>query len=365
MKIPKFIRNLIIIDWKPKLAALIIGTLVWSYVVYSARVTKEFKLQVQVRNLPPNLRILNPLETIENVTVRITGDKDIIQQVNEDMISCYLDLSHASPGKKDYPVMLDLSKIPDMIKSRVKISNYPRTITLTLKKISIKYNVPIKIRPEISVAKGYKIVQIEYNPKTIIIRGDEDKVEKVNEIIVPIIIKHRIRRSIDGRVIIQPPFDGIEIIGPRELRYYIEVSRNRKTKSLKRKLTRKTSTHTTKPPEVVKPSIQPKDKELKSQDLPMESEKEYLLNVDIINPSSSLKIVNKTDLKVQVILKGPPEVLAKVADVKAFINIAGYYKPGIYLLPIDVVILPREKGLESKLKIIKNPEKLAVNLQLW
>ena len=158
-----------------KIVCLLMSFLVFIYVRYEAEGNKEYQIDVEIRNIPSGLAILESdgLETLVNI--KVFKDKYIALP---EKIVAFIDLTNAKVGKNNYDIELDF----DMNKNtRLTTSIKPRKINLTLEETLSKN---VNIIPDIigKTNENAQLSGISINPKTVTIYGPQSLVSKISNI---------------------------------------------------------------------------------------------------------------------------------------------------------------------------------------
>ena len=158
-----------------KILCLLMSFLIFIYVRYEAEGNKEYQIDVEVRNIPSGLSILesDTLETL--VSIKVFKDKYIALP---EKIVAFIDLTNAKVGRNSYDVELDF----DMDKNaRLGTSIKPRRIYITLEETSSKN---VNIVPDIigKTNENVQLSSININPKTVNINGPQSLISKISNI---------------------------------------------------------------------------------------------------------------------------------------------------------------------------------------
>lgn len=120
-------RNLILNNLGLKLIALVLATLLWSYISSQQTIKKAISIPVKWYN-PPTGLVLQSMDS-KVVFVTIRGQKEDILKAQAADFSISLDLSKAKPGRQIYELTPEHVKTPSRIKV-IKLS--PEEVTIIM-----------------------------------------------------------------------------------------------------------------------------------------------------------------------------------------------------------------------------------------
>ena len=164
------------------LVLIVVGAFIlWPYASIQEA---DILVPVDSAKVPKGLIITNgPFKGIE---IRVRGPKSAIRSLSNHKIQYTMDLSGADIGVNTIPIHQDRISIPAGI-SVLKIN--PDIIPVKVES-EIQKKLPIKISLAGKPAKGYKVVGSETTPMTVILRGAQDMLGSMDEVLTkPIDIK--------------------------------------------------------------------------------------------------------------------------------------------------------------------------------
>ena len=150
------------------LLSLCLFLLIWLILrQYQAPVETEVNIPIAYANLPPDLIISG--QPLNEVEVRIKGQKTILKAFAEQKHSCTLDLANAAVGLVTLPLDKSNLQFPAGI-STVHIE--PTSVTLRVEPKQIK-TVPVVVTLVDSPTSGYRVALTLASPSTMQIIGAE------------------------------------------------------------------------------------------------------------------------------------------------------------------------------------------------
>jgi YbbR domain-containing protein len=154
-----------------KAAALGLGTLLWM-TISGQQVERSILVQLQFRNVPPNLEITG--EPPRTVDVRVSGAAGLISRLETTEIVATIDITGARPGARVFPLTVDEVTVPLGVEVK---SVDPPTISLVLE--AAKTDIAL-VQPTIDgqPAAGYEIEGVEVVPKSVAIVGPESHLKQ-------------------------------------------------------------------------------------------------------------------------------------------------------------------------------------------
>lgn len=171
-------------DIPTKILSLVIAVFLWVYLV----VLLNPQIETTITNIPisfsdhANLTkngyvITN--ETVNSVTLKLRGSRNMLANVNKNNISAYIDLSGCSnKGTYSLPVHVRLPYDELSI-----IDKNPYNVTVNIDKIT-SYNFELELMPEGMLKENYVIDQIESTIKEINVKGPDELVRSIDKAVV-------------------------------------------------------------------------------------------------------------------------------------------------------------------------------------
>ena len=156
-----------------KLFSLFIAIVLWYYVINLHRKSRSFTTSIEFRNTPSkdfwytdfNFKKIYPIK------VQISGEKEAVDYLQS--IKCYVDLGSPKVGEYKYKIK---KEIPTLAKLAVELEF--NEISITFQKIISK---EMQVSPDVKItpAKNFKLLNSDYDPKTIILKGRENEINKI------------------------------------------------------------------------------------------------------------------------------------------------------------------------------------------
>ncbi len=279
-------------NWLPKLIALVIAILLWLYINYEQLPGKYFSVPLEVRNIPKGMAIAQSYNN--TVTVKIKGPGDVIQSINAKYFKASLNLTHAVIGENRFPVEVKLTR---NIKRIRIVSSKPEEIKINLDK-SILKELPVSVTVINSPAEGFIKTRETFFPKTILIKGPQTIVEKLEMIRTKPIDIGGVTGSIYKEVELDLPSEFIFTYNYKRVNANINIKKNYKVRYLKK------------------------------------------IGIVIKDLSDKFKIKNQDDIFVNIKIYGPPERLAKLDKEHnfLFINLSDISERGVYIRKVEYKI---------------------------
>src|SRR5581483_3702205 len=153
--------------------------------------TQSYDLRAELMNLPPGLVVLNDSAS-RAVSVRISAPRDVQANVRPSSLRAYVDLSKATPGSDQYPVMVET---PDPKMHVVDVS--PPRLTLRLDE-TIDRQVPVRLNRIGSVPFGYEAGDATLDPTIATVTGPSSTVRTVDAVSIDFRLDS-VTSNVDGR----------------------------------------------------------------------------------------------------------------------------------------------------------------------
>jgi YbbR domain-containing protein len=162
------LRKIFLEDWLTKLLALGITVALWVGVTGLSEVGSDrYKVPLVLR-LADNAQATN--EPVDQVEIRITGDKRRLEQIRESDLRVFVDLTSVSVGNHTVTLAPDTVSLPDL-PNGVRLEDInPKRIVVRLEAIEER-DVPVRIETQGSVKNGSEIYSEAIQPPTVRIRG--------------------------------------------------------------------------------------------------------------------------------------------------------------------------------------------------
>lgn len=164
-------------NWMLKLASIAFAVALWGFVNLGARQTDtSMFFPLDVRNLPPDLMITNPLP--ESVSVRLRGPRTILGTIDPGRQRIQLDLSNVGAGSTSFKLDADLLNFPRGV-TVMRVS--PVQVTFDVERI-VERVLPVAANMAGAVPAGYRVVDSSITPATVAVSGPASEVGALRNI---------------------------------------------------------------------------------------------------------------------------------------------------------------------------------------
>ena len=166
--IKHILRKIFLEDWLTKLLALGITLALWVGVTGLSEVgSGRYKVALDLR-FADNVEATN--ELIDQVEIRLTGDKRRLEQIDERSLRVFVDLTSAAVGNHTENLAPDTVTIPGLPYG-VRLDDInPKRIVVRLEAIEER-DVPVRVETQGAVKNGSEIYSEGVQPATVRIRG--------------------------------------------------------------------------------------------------------------------------------------------------------------------------------------------------
>lgn len=175
----RLLRKIFLEDWTMKLVALIITLGLWLGVTGLRTPTSR-----RIANVPLSLRVANEFEItnspVAEVTIKISGDKGKIDQINQRDLAVNVDLTDVGAGQRT--MMLSPSNVSIELPAGFKLEEIqPSRIAVQLERV-IERELPVKTETEGAVADGFELYGSTVSPATVRVSGPESFVKPLESV---------------------------------------------------------------------------------------------------------------------------------------------------------------------------------------
>lgn len=162
------LRKIFLEDWLTKLLALGITVALWVGVTGLSEVGSDrYKVPLVLR-LADNAEATN--QPIDQVEIRITGDKRRLEQIRESDLRVFVDMTAVSVGNHTVTLAPDTVTLPDL-PNGVRLEDInPKRIVVRLEAIEER-EVPVRVETLGNVRKGSEVYSEAVQPATVRVRG--------------------------------------------------------------------------------------------------------------------------------------------------------------------------------------------------
>lgn len=164
-------------NWMLKLASVAFAAALWGFVNLGARQTDtSMFFPLDLRNLPPDLMITNPLP--ESVSVRLRGPRTILGTIDPRRQRIQLDLANVGAGSTSFKLDADLLNLPRGV-TVTRMS--PVQITFDVERI-VEKTLPVAANLAGAVPAGYRIVESSITPLSVAVSGPASEIGALRNI---------------------------------------------------------------------------------------------------------------------------------------------------------------------------------------
>jgi YbbR domain-containing protein len=199
-----------------KIAALVLGTLVW-FTVSGPRVERTISgVPVIYRNVPPNLEIS---DQTEEATVHVRGIDSQIRRLEPGELVVEIDLAGERPGLVVLPLRTDQVTVPFGI-AVTEVS--PGAVTLTLEE-SASVDVPVRPTVDGKPAAGFVEAEVTVDPATVTVVGPARRLKTTTSAITQRVSIEGARDTVTQTVTVGVIDPGLRLKDPRTARVTVRI----------------------------------------------------------------------------------------------------------------------------------------------
>ncbi|HON76929.1 MAG TPA: CdaR family protein [Spirochaetota bacterium] len=178
----------------PKLVAIILSVILWAYIGSTKIGEVAFRIPVEFKSLSEDLIISN--YSIKNVTIKLSGKKEDLNNFNIKNVKAYVSLKKAVPGENQkFPINVAKEDVPEgvnieLIRNNVEISIEKRIVS------------PVRIIPVIAgeLKDGYIMGDVLVSPEYVNISGQADIISKIKNLKTKIVSIEDATRDVEQNV---------------------------------------------------------------------------------------------------------------------------------------------------------------------
>jgi YbbR domain-containing protein len=161
-------------DWGLRIFSLAFAVSLWVFVnVGQKPVERPFKVPVAFNNAPSDVVVSHA--GVEEIEVRVMGPPALLSTIQAEQLKVLLDLEGAKPGTSTFRLGSDSFNPPRGVRvTRIT----PSVINLTLEARATRM-VPVSVRLAGEPPFGYKVGEIETNPRQVQVKGPEGVVSRM------------------------------------------------------------------------------------------------------------------------------------------------------------------------------------------
>ncbi len=173
-------------DISTKILSLVIAVFLWVYLV----VLLNPQIETTITNIPITFKDQANLtrngfvitnDTVDTVTLKLRGSRNMLSNVNKNNISAYVDLSGCS-GQNTYTLPVHITLPHDELSI---VDKSPYNINVEVDKVST-YRFGIEIVPEGELKKDYVIDTLEGDVSEVLVKGPSELVSSIKKAVVTV-----------------------------------------------------------------------------------------------------------------------------------------------------------------------------------
>lgn len=207
------------------LLALLLALIVWVVAEQQKNpfeVRTVSRLQVVVRNLPPDLIMPEAINTLPQVDVRARAPRSVWQVLTSNDLIAYIDLSQAQPGRQEVPVAIDAQV------SGIEIQEISPPAVVVRLESRVSKDVPVTVSVLGSPPFGYRAGTATVTPPTVRVTGAKSLVDTVQQAEVSVRLTE-VRSDFEtNQVVILRDRNGLVVTGleidPRNVTVRVPIS---------------------------------------------------------------------------------------------------------------------------------------------
>lgn len=159
-----------------KFLAIVFSLALWFLVVGEKKVEVGLMISLGLKGIPEEMVVID--HSVEEIEVRVSGPKGIIDDISPADLSAAVDLSGAEAGSKTYRLSPGNIKTPkgiDVVRIR------PFSVDVKLERLERK-TVPVKVKLTGKPAKGFEVKNVVVLPNEAVVIGRKKDLKKVKSI---------------------------------------------------------------------------------------------------------------------------------------------------------------------------------------
>jgi YbbR domain-containing protein len=201
-----------------KVAALLLGTLLW-FTVSGQQVERTVsRVPVVYRNVPDGLQITGDLT--EAVTVHVRGSESQISRLQTDEVSTVVDLSDAEAGQRStFPLRTDQIAVPAGVEV---IWVDPAEVTLTLEPAGTAV-LPVKPVIDGQPAPGYIVSEVAVEPAAVVLAGPRSRLRTAAAATTDPVGIAGAKATVTALVAVSPMDAELRVMDPHEARVTVTI----------------------------------------------------------------------------------------------------------------------------------------------
>lgn len=163
-------------DLVPKLVAIVLSVILWAYIGSTKIGEVAFRIPLEFKSLPEDLIISN--YSIKNVTVKLSGKKEDLNNFNIKNVKAYVNLKKAQPGENlKFPINVSKEDVPEGISMEL-VRN---SVNLNIEKRILS---PVRVIPVIAgdLKDGYIMGDVTVTPEYVNVSGPTESIKRIKNL---------------------------------------------------------------------------------------------------------------------------------------------------------------------------------------
>ncbi len=204
--------------------SIVLSLLLWFYVLNleNPEQTTNFKgLAVELRGTGPDLKVINPIPTVDSV---VQAPQNVMGTLNQADIRPYIDLSGLTEGVHEIPVRVEINGGRAGV---MQVTLSPRVVQVQIEAQTSTQQV-VTVKTIGTPAFGYALDPAEVKPGQVRVIGSRGAVARVAEVVVPVDVDEKAGTQRGLRTPVALDNDGKEITGlsfePEEVEVTVPIN---------------------------------------------------------------------------------------------------------------------------------------------
>ncbi|MCX7678400.1 MAG: hypothetical protein N2316_04200 [Spirochaetes bacterium] len=160
-------------DLVPKFVSLLLAVLLWAYIGSTKLAVFEYRIPIEIKNLPPSLVVSKM--NLTSITVRLNGKKEDFANFNIKNIRAVANLENAKVGTDQrFPIAIIKNELPESI----RVTNSKNYVIVDIERRLTK-KVPVEAIFSDNIKESLAIGNVAIIPPFVTISGSESIVGRV------------------------------------------------------------------------------------------------------------------------------------------------------------------------------------------
>lgn len=202
------------------LLALVLSSLMWYGTAYQRRERiseKQVEASLTLVNVPQDLVITSDVPP--SLSLRVRGALSRLRSLDAAQTGVVLDLSRASEGDLDLPVLAEDVIVPNGVEV-VAIS--PLQVALRLERI-VQQRLPILPRVTGQPAAGWEVGAVSVQPPTALVSGPRQQLGALPGVVTDPVTVEGAATTVQASVAVRSPGPQVRIVQPATARVVVEI----------------------------------------------------------------------------------------------------------------------------------------------